>query len=62
MILDVIVSAAGEMLGDLGPAIAVLVVERENLVVLVVRPLVFLYVWVQVIVPAFTALFSDATR
>jgi len=52
MILDVIVGAAGQMLGDFTPSVTVRLVQLEDKSVLVLCPLDFLDVRVQVVVPS----------
>jgi hypothetical protein len=52
MILDVIVCSPGEILGDLGPAIAELLVGLNDKHVFILSPLVLLDIRVQVIVPS----------
>lgn len=51
MVLDIVVSATWEELGDLGPLIAELIVELDDLAVLLISPLVLLDVGVEVVVP-----------
>lgn len=51
VILDVVVSAAREVLGNLRPTIAVLLVQLKDALVFGSRPLDFLDVGVQMVVP-----------
>lgn len=53
MIFNVVVSATGEVLGDLRPSVAQLLVSLNDEHVLLLGPLVLLDVRVQVIVPPF---------
>lgn len=46
-----IVGSAGEVLGDLGPTVPILIVKNEDHLVFLVGPLVLLDVWVEMIVP-----------
>ena len=43
--------SAGEVLGDLGPTVPILIVKNEDHLVFLVGPLVLLDVWVEMIVP-----------
>ena len=52
MILDVIVGAAGQVLGDLTPSVTIRLVQLQDKSVLVLSPLDFLDIWVQVVVPS----------
>ena len=60
VVLDVVVGAPYQVLGYFRPPIPILVMELQYLVVLLICPFVFFYVWVQVIMPSFTTLLSDA--
>ena len=55
-----VVGPARKILGDLGPAIAELLVRVDDGLVLLRRPFVLLDVRVQVIVPALAALLTNA--
>lgn len=57
-----VISAAREELGDLGPAIAVDLLGLDDLDVLLPRPLILLDVRVQVVVPPFATLLPDPPR
>ena len=57
-----VVCAAGQELGDLAPLVAILLVRLHNLSIFFGRPLVLLYVRVQVVVPALATLLADAAR
>lgn len=59
-VLYVVVGPARKILGDLGPAIAELLVRVDDGLVLLRRPFVLLDVWIQVIVPALAALLTNA--
>ena len=52
MVLDVVVSASAQMLGDLRPSVPVRLMEFKNTLVLCNGPLDFLDVRVEVIVPS----------
>ena len=52
MVLDVIICAAGEVLGDLGPAVTIDFVELKNSLVFLVSPLNLFNVWIEMIVPS----------
>lgn len=56
-----VVVPAGQQLGDVRPAVSQLSVGLTDHDVLVQRPLAFLHCWVQVIVPALTALLPVTT-
>ena len=49
MIFDVIISLKVQKLGNLRPLVPVLQVKLEDLVVFILAPAVFLYVWIQVV-------------
>ena len=61
VVLDVVVGAARQVLGDLRPPVAVLEMKFQNSLVLLFRPSVLLDVRVQVVVPPLTALLADAS-
>ncbi len=61
MIFDVIISSTVQKLGNLRPLVAVLQVKLEDFVVFILAPAVFLYVWIQVVMPSLSALFTDST-
>ncbi len=61
MIFDVIISSTVQKLGNLRPLVAVLQVKLEDFVVFILAPAVFLYVWIQVVMPSLSALFTDTT-
>ena len=60
MILDGVVGAPDERLGNLRPPVAELVVGDDELAVLLARPLLALDLGVEVVVPSLAALLSDA--
>ena len=62
MVFYRVISATFEVLSDYGPLILVLVVLNVQNELLFERPIVLLDARVQMIVPAFTTLFSDAAR
>ena len=62
VILNVVISAAWQKLSDLGPLVAKIVVQLNNFSVLIICPLVFLDIRVQVIVPPLAALLADTAR
>ena len=61
MIFYVIISSTVQKLGNLRPLVAVLQVKLEDFVVFILAPAVFLYVWIQVVMPSLSALFTDST-
>ncbi len=61
MIFDVIISSPVQKLGNLRPLVPVLQVKLEDFVVFIFAPAVFLYVWIQVVMPPLAALLSDST-
>jgi len=61
-VLDRIISAAIDTLGDIAPAIAMDQVQPHNEEIFLHRPLSLGDVRVQVVVPALAALLSNATR
>ena len=61
VVLDGVIGAPDEGLGDLGPLVAVLRVGDDELAVLLAAPLLALDVGVEVVVPALAALLADAT-
>lgn len=61
MILDGVVSASVEVLGDLGPPVAEGLVGQEEQPLLVVAPVLLLDVGVEVVVPSLAALLADAS-
>lgn len=61
MILNVVVGPSVEVFCDFGPTISVFLVELENLLVFLFCPTVFLDVGIQMVVPTFTTLLTDAT-
>mmetsp|Transcript_47604 Transcript_47604/g.114278 ORF Transcript_47604/g.114278 Transcript_47604/m.114278 type:complete len:306 (+) Transcript_47604:1197-2114(+) len=60
VILDGVVGAPDERLGNLRPPVAELVVRDDELAVLLARPLLALDLGVEVVVPSLAALLSDA--
>ena len=56
MIFDVVIGATLEMLGNFRPSVAVLLMKSEDFLIFFLSPLVLLYVGVEVIVPALSAL------
>tara|TARA_B100000405_G_scaffold295512_1_gene249585 strand:- start:533 stop:1300 length:768 start_codon:yes stop_codon:yes gene_type:complete len=60
VILDGVVGAPDERLGNLRPPVAELVVGDDELAVLLARPLLALDLGVEVVVPSLAALLSDA--
>ncbi len=52
MVLDVVVCAAGQMLGDLTPAVSISHVQLQDKIIFLMSPLDFLDAWVQVVVPS----------
>ena len=62
MVLDRIVSPAFQELGNLCPLVLILPVRNEENELLLLGPVVFLYPWVQVVVPALPALLANPTR
>jgi hypothetical protein len=60
MVLDGVVGAAGQVLGDFGPLVAALAVLQEDYVLLLFRPWPLADRGVQVVVPAFPALLAGA--
>ena len=59
VVLDGVIGAPDEGLGDLGPLVAVLRVGDDELAVLLAAPLLALDVGVEVVVPALAALLAD---
>ena len=51
MVLNVIISAARQVLRDFTPAVPVDLVQLQNTFVLLLRPLDLLDIWVQMVVP-----------
>ena len=62
VVLDVVVRAALEVLGDFRPSVAVLHMKVEDFLIFFFRPLVLFDVRIQVVMPAFPALLPDAPR
>jgi hypothetical protein len=60
MILDGIIRSAWEILGDLSPSVSKALMGQEEHPLFVVLPIILANVWIKVIVPAFSALFSDS--
>lgn len=61
MVLDGVVGASRHELGDLGPTISKGVMRLQNQSIFVLSPRSLVDVGVQVIMPSFTALFTNAT-
>lgn len=61
-VLDGVVRATGKGLGDFTPFVAKLLMQLEDDPVLLLRPLLFADVGIQVIVPPLAALFANAAR
>ena len=61
-VLDVVVDSTGHELLYLDPLVAVLLMKLHQLQVLGDGPLGLVEVWVDVVVPAFATLLSDASR
>ena len=61
VILDCIVSPAGDEFGDLGPLVAPLLVSVVDDPVLLVSPGGFLDLWVEMVVPSLAALLPDSS-
>lgn len=61
MVLNVVISAAVQELRNFGPTVPVLLVKLEDFEILFLCPTILLNVGVQVVVPTFTALLTDAT-
>lgn len=59
MILDGIVSPTREVLGDLSPSVSQTFMGQEEHPLLLVLPIVLADVWIEMIVPSLSALFSD---
>ena len=59
MILDRVVSSASQILCDVCPLVAELLVQLQKHAVLVDRPRILPYVMIEVVVPAFAALFAS---
>ena len=62
MVFDVIVGATLEVLSNLRPSVTVLNVKVKDFLVFFLRPLVLFNVRIQVVMPTFPALFTDASR
>lgn len=62
MVFDGVVRATIQDLGDLCPAVAHFPVHHEKDPFLLLRPYAFLYLRIQMVVPAFAALFSESSR
>ena len=62
MVLDRVVSPAFQELGNLGPLVLILPIRNEENELLLLSPVVLLYPWVQVVVPALPALLANPTR
>ena len=60
MVLDCIVGAPREELGDLSPTVPESFVSLENFPVLLIAPRILVDVGIEVVVPALAALLSDA--
>ena len=60
MVLDGVVGATLEHLGDLGPLVVDDAVHEEEDPLLLLAPVDLLDAWVEMVVPPFTALFSDS--
>lgn len=59
MVLDGVVSAAREVLGDFCPAVSQALVREEEHPFFLISPVIFADVWVEVIVPSLPALLAD---
>ena len=59
MVFDGVVSAALEKFGNFSPAVAQESVGKEEHPLFVFTPVLFFYVWVEMVVPTFPALFAD---
>jgi hypothetical protein len=60
MIFNVVVSSTIQILSDLRPSIPVLQMKIKYLLVFFFGPTIFLDVWIQVVVPALSALLADS--
>ncbi len=62
MVLDVVVCAAGQMLGDLTPAVSISHVQLQDKIIFLMSPLDFLDAWVQVVVPSKMKKWSNSVQ
>ena len=62
VVLDVVVCAAGQMLGDLTPAVSISHVQLQDKTIFLVGPLDFLDAWVQVVVPSKMKKWSNSVK
>jgi hypothetical protein len=60
VIFDVIISTTVQEFCNLRPLVPVLHMQLQDFIVFFLAPAVFLYVWIQVVVPSFAALLSDS--
>jgi len=60
VVLDVVVRAALQVLGDFRPPVAVLHMKVKDFLIFFFRPLVFFDVRIQMVMPAFPALLPNA--
>lgn len=61
MIFNVVISASIQELCYLRPLVPVLNVQLKYFVVFIFAPAIFLYIWVQMIVPSLSTLFPDSS-
>lgn len=59
MIFDSIVSSAGHLVSNIGPLVSINNMQHIKHPLFCISPGFFYYIWRQVIVPSFSALFSD---